>query len=261
MIGSALSLLEPPYADPRPWIGKPPVPGAVAVVPADAIRQFDRVAECFNESPWVVPCVLLAPAMVSPALLQTVWALPCQPAFVILNGPASHVSAAVVLNAVASRPVPTVPHLVAQVVTRTESVSLGHTLAAIWSDQADRRAVDAERTVRYRLRREGGLSRHDWLRVRKLIQVKTGGWNSSVEEQAHLVGTAPRTLRAWVARYLGCSMRAFRMTAGWEWVIETVLRRGGFALAKPQPTRRSVTPRAGPLPALPPHTAPASTRR
>ena len=241
MISSTISLLEPPYADPRPWIGRSAAPGAVAVVPADAIRQLDRVGELFQASPWVVPCVLLAPALVSPPLLQTLWALPCQPAFVILNGPAAHVSAGMVLSAVAGRPVPTVPHLAAQVVTRTESVQLGQTLAAIWSDEPDRRAAEAERTVRYRLRREGRLSRHDWLRVRKLIQAKTGGWNASVERQAQLVGTEARTLRAWVARYLGCSMRTFRMTAGWEWIIETTLRRAGFALVGAAPEQSTRT--------------------
>lgn len=243
MIGSSLTLLEPPYTDPRPWMGRPPAPGAVAVVSADLVRELDRVTALFEAAPWVVPCVLLSPASVSPALLQTVWALPCQPAFVMLTGRSTQVGAAMVLNAVAARSAPTVPHLVAQVVTRTESVLLGQTLNGVWADEPDRRNADAERTVRYRLRREGGLGRHDWLRVRKLIQAKTAGWNASVERQAQLAGTEARTLRAWVARYLGCSMRSFRMTAGWEWIIETALRRGGYALV------------GGPAPATPRGTA------
>lgn len=256
MIGSSIVVLEPPYTDPRPWIGRPPMPGAVAVVPADAVRQLDRVTALFDQSPWVVPCVLLTPAAISPALLQTVWGLPCQPAFVILTGSAYQVPAAMVLNAVATRPAPTVAHLVAQVVTRTESIALGQTLSGIWSDQPTRRTAEADRTVRYRLRRLGRLGHHDWLRIRKLIQAKVGGWNASVDRQAHLVGAEARTFRAWVARYLGCSMRSFQMTAGWEWIIETALRRGGFPLVE-----TAEEPPSQPIPPLPSGRSPAPRRR
>ena len=44
---------------------------------------------------------------------------------------------------------------------------------------------------------------------------------------AHMAVTEARTLRSWVARYLGMTMKTFRATIGWEWILELALGRGG----------------------------------
>lgn len=231
-----------------PWLGRPPALGAVAVLHLDGAGAPPRIAETFEQSPWLVPCVVVTPATLSPSMLQVVWGLPSQPAFVIQSAPSARVAPALVLATVATRPTPTAPHLVAYVIGRTRSVALGQTLDVIWSPKTAGARREADRTIRYRLGRLGPLGHHDWLRVHRLIRAKTEGWNLSVERQAQLVGTEARTLRSWAARYLGCSLKTFRLMAGWEWIVESVLRRGGYLPDPAEAPARITRPATGELP-------------
>jgi hypothetical protein len=240
-----LTLLEPPYRDPAPIIGRLPVLGAVAVARVDGPRGLTpRLAELIEVAPWTVPCVVLRHGSVTSTVLQQVWELPAQPAFVIGGQGGEPVPPATVLAAVGNRPAPPPSLLVSYLVRRTGSVVLGQTLDHLWAGRARTGERTADRTIRYRLRRLGAYGRHDWGRIRGLVRAKVDGRTLNVEQRAHLVGTEARTLRAWIARYLGTTMKTFRTTAGWEWILESALRRGGFLRAQPvdRPDRREVIP-------------------
>ncbi|MBL8986426.1 MAG: hypothetical protein JNJ80_09150 [Gemmatimonadetes bacterium] len=236
MLPLELSLLEPPYHDVAPLVGRPPALGAIAVARADGPRGFStEMATLLDRAPWTVPCVVLRPSSVTPSVLQRVWELPGQPAFVVVTQPGDRLLPAGILTAIANRPAPLTPLLVAYVVRRTGSVILGQSLDQIWAARDRSNDTTAERTIRYRLRRLGKYGRYDWIRIRRLIRAKVEGRNLTVEQRAQLVGTEARTLRGWIARYLGTTMKNFRAMAGWEWILETALRRGGFPLDQPGP--------------------------
>ncbi len=229
MLPLDLPLLEPPYHDVAPIIGRPPALGAIAVARVDGPRGLStELANLLDQAPWTVPCVVLRPATVTPSILQRVWELPGQPAFIVLGQPGDRVLPTGLLTAIASRPAPPTSLLVAYVVRRTGSVILGQSLDQIWSARDRASDTTADRTIRYRLRRLSDFGRHDWIRIRRLIRAKVEGRNLTVEQRAQLVGTEARTLRSWIARYLGTTMKTFRMMAGWEWILEAALRRGGF---------------------------------
>ena len=231
MTSNGITIVEPPYRDLVPLGGKLPALGAVALAQIDGRHGLSpQLAELLEQAPWTVPCIVVAPAAVSASVLQQIWSLPVQPAVLIPSDPRSRVTPASAMAAAGSRPRPTAAHLVAYVVRRTNSVVFGQTLDQIWNPRPALGGANAERTVRYRLRRLGQYGSHDWIRIQRMVRLKTEGLGKTVEEQAHLVGTEARTLRAWVARYLGMPMKTFRATAGWEWVLELALRRGGVRM-------------------------------
>ena len=231
MTSNGVSIIEPPYRDLVSLVGRLPPLGSVALTRID-VRQglSPQFTDLLERAPWTVPCIVVAQAAVSAAVLQSIWSLPVQPAVLIPSDPTSRVTAAAAVTAAASRPRPTAAHLVAYVVRRTNSVVLGQTLDQIWNPRPVLGGANAARTVRYRLRRLGRYGSHDWIRIQRLVRLKTEGIGMTVEEQAHMLGTEARTLRSWVARYLGMTMKAFRATVGWEWVLELALCRGGVQI-------------------------------
>ena len=231
MTSNGVSIIEPPYRDLVSLVGRLPVLGAVALAQVDGRHGLSpQLVELLEQAPWTVPCIVVAAAAVSAAVLQSIWSLPVQPAVLIPSDPRSRTTPAAAMAAALNRPRPTAAHLVAYVVRRTNSVVLGQTLDQIWNPRPTLGGANAERTVRYRLRRLGRYGSHDWIRIHRMVRLKTECLGMTVEEQAHLVGTEARTLRSWVARYLGMPMKTFRATAGWEWVLELALRRGGIRM-------------------------------
>ncbi len=228
---NSIVILEPPYRDFVGLIGQLPVLGAIVLTRLDGLYGLSpHLTELLERAPWTVPCIAIAPAAVSATALQSIWALPVQPGVLIGLDAAGKVTPADAIAAATSRPRPTVSQLVAYVVRRTNSIMLGQTLDQIWQPRVAFGGGNAERTVRYRLRRLGHYGSHDWIRIQRLVQAKTEGAGAKVEEQAHLAGTEARTLRSWVARYLGMTLRTFRSTIGWEWILELALRRGDIRL-------------------------------
>ena len=208
-----LSVLEPPYVEAFPPTECRPALGAVAIGRIYSPRGFTPgLAPLLEQSPWVIPFVVVAPACLSPEVLQAMWGLPTQPAFLVTPRPTERTSSATVLEAIAARPVPPTSLIIAYVVRRTGSVVLGETLDQVWSGR--RGGANADRTVRYRFRKHGDYGRHDWNRVRRLVAAKAEGSDLSVEQVARLLNTEARTVRGWVRRYVGTSMRAFLATAG-----------------------------------------------
>lgn len=224
----AVSLLQPPYQVESTATATPRF-GAIAIarlgVTADVLQRLHDLSEA---APWCAPCVVVTPGSVSPETLHAIWGLPGQPGFVVASRGFAELSPAEITRTIANRPPPTIPLLVSYVVRRTDAISFGQTLQQIWSPRSVHGPQHAERTLRYRLRRMGSFGRHDWIRVHRLIHAKTGGPGNSVERLAAIAGTEPRTLRGWTDRCLGTTLRSFRETVGWEWILEAALRMAGL---------------------------------
>jgi hypothetical protein len=223
----SVSLFQPPYRVETSALAVPQY-GSIAIarlgVAVDVLKPLHELLESY---PWCAPCVVVTPGSVSPETLQAIWGLPGQPGFVVASRGFEHLSPADIAKAVANRLEPTTPLLVSYVVRRTQSVALGQTLQQIWSPRPVG-PLSAERTLRYRLRRMGSFGRLDWVRVLKLIRAKTGSSGVTVERLASMAGTEPRTLRSWTERCLGTSLRVYRETIGWEWILEAALDRAGL---------------------------------
>jgi hypothetical protein len=81
------------------------------------------------------------------------------------------------------------------------------------------------------LRRYGPLTRRDWRTVWRLVDILTGMHDRSSargETLAREHGLDPRTLRRWVRHYVGTSLTQAVARPGWEWILESVLRRWGY---------------------------------
>jgi hypothetical protein len=86
----------------------------------------------------------------------------------------------------------------------------------------------------------GPLKPHDWLAVGHLVHTHLAATSSgcrTVEAAALRVGVDPRTLRRRLLRYCGCDYMQSRMRLGWEWLLESVLRRFGYVQTWAVPRR------------------------
>lgn len=237
MFTHELTYLEPPYADDVPLLGKPTPPGTIAVVRIATGRNGSRgpsLADTLERAPWAVPCLVLAPASISAGLLQHLFSLPGQPAFLTVTDPMAPIPPAVLLAAARGRPAPTPSLLASYAVRRTGSVRLGQTLSQIWGVAHGIPSSTPDRTLRYQLHQAGDLGRYDWNCIERLVRIKGQPHTWSVEQQAQFANTEARTMRGWVSRYLGVSLKTFRNLVGWEWIMELTLRHGGFQLTTPQ---------------------------
>jgi hypothetical protein len=230
-----VTIVQPPYRA-EVTAGVTPKFGAVAVARLGAAAEvLGPLHAVIEAAPWCAPFVVVTPGSVSPATLQAIWGLPGQPGFLVATHGFSDPAPQEIAAVIAARPRPTTSALVSYVVRRTHSVLLGQTLQQIWEPRGDPGPGNAERTLRYRLRRLGRFGRHDWIRVLRLIQTKTSGPVRSVERLAAIAGTEPRTLRTWTTRCLGVPLNVFRERVGWEWVLEAALRTAGLVMVPALP--------------------------
>ncbi len=224
----AVTIIQPPYRVETTATVTPRF-GAIAVARLGAAAEvLGPLHDVIEAAPWCAPFVVVTPGSVSPETLQAIWGLPGQPGFVVATHGFREPTPSQIAETIGARPRPATSLLISYVVRRTHSVALGQTLQQIWSPQPEQGPRHAERTLRYRLRRLGGFGRHDWIRVFRLLQAKTGDPVYSVERLAALAGTEPRTLRTWTTRCLGVPLRVFRERVGWEWVLEGALRTAGL---------------------------------
>ncbi len=224
----AVSVIQPPYRVESTASAAPRF-GAIAVARlAEGAEALAPLHDLIEAVPWCAPFVVVTPGSVSPETLHAIWGLPGQPGFVVAARGFRELTPPQIAATIAARPRPTAELLISYVVRRTRSVSLGQTLQQIWSPRAEPGPGHADRTLRYRLRRLGSFGRHDWIRVLRLIEIKTTDPGCTVERLAALAGTEPRTLRSWTQRCLGVPLRVFRERVGWEWVLEGALRTAGL---------------------------------
>ncbi|MDX2121599.1 MAG: hypothetical protein SF070_11165 [Gemmatimonadota bacterium] len=107
------------------------------------------------------------------------------------------------------------------------------------------------RTLSRRLRALGPFEARDWRGLAELARIVAGvGHGLTLEAQAYLAGLDPRTLRRWLRLATDLRWTEVSRRAGWEWLLESALRRSGCLGRQPShrvPGLRSgVVRRVGP---------------
>ena len=138
-------------------------------------------------------------------------------------------------RAVARRPVPQLSIIACWLELRLGRPGLASTLGACFG--AGDMATRPPRTLTRRLKAIGPLEVRDWRGLARLAQlaVTPGPWRSaSLETTALDAGIDPRTLRRWLRLCTDLSWSDFIGRVGWEWVLESALRRLGALERSPR---------------------------
>lgn len=94
------------------------------------------------------------------------------------------------------------------------------------------------RTLCRQLHRLGPLRPRDWRALARLVGIGLGTGRAGVD-LARDSGIDPRTLRHRLRRLLGIGTHEYRERVGWEWILETALRRHGYLRAPERARRRA----------------------
>jgi hypothetical protein len=147
----------------------------------------------------------------------------------ILGDPSS------VQDAARRRPPPPASALAHYVRQRTGRVDVSPALEACLEAGLSREPVQFcshRSTLSRHLSRFGPLKPHDWTRIAHVVQALCGATSQqipTVEAVALDAGLDPRTFRARLRRYCGCSYQQARLRLGWEWILEAALLKFGYA--------------------------------
>jgi len=242
----------PPYFRARPArLSSPPL-GAIAIGDARSEHAVSmHLAPTVERAPWCVPCVIVSPLTVDPAILSALHALPGHPVFIREPSLADDLPVLAV-SAVRRRSAPTGRQMADYVTQRTGRWGLTGLLTSMLSAAADPAAGARlpDRTARDRMRRFGSLTPRCWRTIGNLARIAAAVTDASVDVMAWRAGVGPRTLRSWSARYLRTTLQEFRIRVGWEWVLEAALRVGGYVQAEVAASAAPDTSRAGMPPSV-----------
>jgi hypothetical protein len=234
----SLRLFTPPYQrdayqrDDRVRDETPPL-GTIVLSSADSAQRIASELEPFlSRAPWCIPCLAITDATAAPDVLAAIHGLPGQPVF-IREPPNPELLPTLALAAVRRRTPPAGRLLADYVARRIGWPALRSTLESLLSAAAEEPATSEVpvRTLRDRLRRLGPLTPRCWRTIGTLSRIAATASGSGVDTLAWRAGVCPRSLRTWSRRYLGLSLREFRVNAGWEWVVEAALRKAGYVEA------------------------------
>jgi hypothetical protein len=224
-----LQLLEPPYDRVRPACPFRPPVGAVLLT--DLVGGIPALAEAVvsqRESPWC-PLVLLADRNISSATLHAFEPVPGTWA-ILYSSDYSHLPATRRARiALRRRPLPSATTLALWVERRLGIPTVATTLAACCGAGGD--APRPPRTLTRRVQALGPLEVRDWRGLARLAQL-AGGLPCenppSLECAALNAGIDPRTVRRWLRLATDLCWQQCAHLAGWEWVLESALRRFGY---------------------------------
>lgn len=213
------------------------LPGAVLLVEsAGGVRASGHVAapaaDAHRRAPWAPVCLVGDPRSIAAISLE-----PHLPAWaVVARAPwvASHEDPAAlperVLLAVRQRPAPTAAQLSAYIISRTDRSDLHLALAAALD--SDPAASGHHRTTIWRhLSAFGELTARNWAAIARLTAIlrRAGEFPGRTRERlAREFGVDPRTMDSWLEQYVGLPLAEAGARPGWEWIVESALRRGGY---------------------------------
>lgn len=224
-----LQVLEFPYECIR--TAGPFRPGIGAVLLADLAGGIPALAEAVvgqRESPWC-PLVLFADRTISGATLHAFEPVPGTWAVLYASDYAHLTPTRRALIALRRRPLPSATTLGLWVERRLGTPSVASTLAACCGAGGD--APRPPRTLTRRVQALGPLEVRDWRGLARLAQL-TGGLPReqppSLEFAALSAGIDPRTVRRWLRLATDLCWQQCAGMAGWEWVLESALRRYGY---------------------------------
>ncbi len=224
-----LQVLEPPYECVRP--AGPFRPPVGAVLLADLAGGIPALAEAVTgqrESPWC-PLVLHADRSISAAALHAFEPVPGTWAVLYSSDYAHLHPCRRALVALRRRPLPSATSLALWVERRLGIPTVATTLAACCGAGGD--APRPPRTLTRRVQALGPLEVRDWRGLARLAQL-AGSLPTehppSLELAALSAGIDPRTLRRWLRLASDLYWPQCAGLAGWEWVLESALRRYGY---------------------------------
>ncbi len=226
-MSTTLLVLEPASDRLVPFTSMQPEPGAILAADLDGgIPALADAVERQRELPWC-PLVLRLTESHFPARAIVPFE-PVPGSFALLYpGDFAWLPAAEQLRrAVARRPIPPLSILALWLEQRMGRPGLASTLGACFG--ASESQLRPPRTLTRRIRAIGPLEVRDWRGLARLAQlaVTPGPWrHASLEITALDAGIDPRTLRRWLRLCTDLSWREFIGRVGWEWVLESALRR------------------------------------
>lgn len=130
--------------------------------------------------------------------------------------------------AVRRRPVPQPTALASWIERRLGQPGVASTLTACFHCEA---GAQPPRTLTRRLQELGSFEVRDWRGLAQLARLLAarGHWPpASLESTAFEAGIDPRTLRRWLRLATELSWPEATRRPGWEWILESALRAGGY---------------------------------
>lgn len=225
-----VALLAPPYErlDEHPTSFPP---GAVLVcAAAGGLISLASMLYWHHSAPWCPVCIVTPRQMLSAAKA----ALPpvvLQPVIMDIRSEDDEwPSAREVLDCVLLRPPPPASAIAAYIAARTGKRKLGEALrACLLLTKSGSNEGFSRASLSRKLRAFGPLTARDWRSIAYMIRIvihaqKDLGTTASLERAALRQSIDPRTLRAWLQKYVGVRFPEATKLAGWEWMLETVLR-------------------------------------
>ncbi len=221
----ALPLPYSEYAAPEP-----PLPiGTILIVNIGGGLSLSReVIELCSSHPWCPTCVLLPDnAPVSAFDLQLLMTLG-SPKLAFMNGAVARMPAAAVVKLVDGRQMPDASGLAGAVASRLSQREIQPWLEACLTNAFRAGKGPSRDTLRRHIGGFGLLRPHQWRWIpgtlRAVMHARANPSLSLVRAAADC-GLDVRSLRTHVSELTGLSLRSALAYAGWEWFIETVLRR------------------------------------
>ena len=225
-----LHALQPPYATLSSWQERSPL-GSVLVTDfrfgiaalIDGIRHH-------RSSPWCPLCIV-DPEDSSLSQLEVF--APYEGAFAIVRCPdlKQQVSPPLILDSIRQRISPTPEAMARYVVNRLDCGDAFKALVEAFDGRAQARESLPPRTLSRRIHNLGALHIRNWNSIGKLIRAlcsNEAGRLNSIESIAFEHGVDPRSFRNWLRLCTDLHFRDAAGLAGWEWILESALRRWGY---------------------------------
>jgi hypothetical protein len=218
--------LEHPYQAWRLLGSRLPELGGIIICDLRAGRQpYESLSSLALTAPWCPTCALVPTRLPFRKLIEVLESLPRSCLKLPIELGDTQPQPRWLLAEVTRRPAPT-PAQIAEYIARRVSCSwLFPTFAACLQRGADSGA--SRSYLSRKLKNRPPFTARDWAAVGQLVSVlQSTRWPAGRLAREH--GLDPRTLRAWVARYLGLPWNTAQQLVGWEWIVEAALRRGKY---------------------------------
>ncbi|MFL5402028.1 MAG: hypothetical protein ACJ8BF_04350 [Gemmatimonadales bacterium] len=220
-------VLEHPYKVFRPSGTKVPELGAIVVCDVRAGQgAFEALLSLAELAPWCACCALLPTGMPMRELMEVLELLPARCSKLPIEPDTNPFDPDPVITAVAQRPSPSPFDIAEYIAQRIAWSAVIPILAACLGRHEDTR--NSRSYLSRRLKALPPFTARDWAAVGHLVALRQATrWPAGRLAREH--GLDPRTLRAWTSRYLALPWSTVQQLAGWEWIVEAALRRGGYA--------------------------------
>jgi hypothetical protein len=193
------------------------------------IPELASAVEYGHEAPWCPVVCLLGDQQPAATILASFEPVPGTWAG-LYPGDFRHLAPALRASAaVRRRPLPHATTIAQWVGSRVHQPGAASVLAACFGEAGD--AVRPPRTLTRRVQALGPLEVRDWrglARLAQLLAAQSATGARTLETAAHEAMVDPRTLRRWLRLATDLPWREALALTGWEWALESALRRYGY---------------------------------